>query len=138
MKTTELYNMRLRKPSWAPPAWLFAPVWSVLYLIIGVSYGTVAYMYMQGSIPFSVALPFLLNIIANAAFNPIEFGMRNLFLATIDIVLVLVTLVWAMFAIYPHAAWISVVNIPYLFWVSFATILQATVLRLNWSRWWRY
>jgi tryptophan-rich sensory protein len=58
-------------------------------------------------------------------------GLKNLLLSSIDILLVLVTLIWATAAIYPYAAWITYIQIPYLLWVSFATILQLTITWLN-------
>ena len=119
------------KPTWAPPSWLFGPVWSVLYTIIALSFGVVFYKLFTKQIPFSVALPFILNLVFNFAFTPLQFGLKNNLLASIDIVLVLITLVWALFAIWPYAKWIALVNIPYLLWVSFATVLQITITYLN-------
>lgn len=119
------------KPSWAPPGWLFGPVWSVLYLLIAISYGYVLFLFLKGDVSFAVALPFVLNGIFNALFTPIQFGLRNFALAAVDIVLVLVTLLWAQIAIYPFAAWVAFVNLPYLAWVCFATVLQLTVTVLN-------
>ncbi len=122
---------QLIKPSWAPPSWLFGPVWTMLYVIIAFSFGKVFLMAWQKQIAFIVALPFILNLVFNAVFTPIQFGLKNNFFAAIDITLVLLTLVWAMVAIYPHAKWITYVLIPYLLWVSFATVLQFTVTYLN-------
>lgn len=78
-----------------------------------------------------VALPFIFNLIFNFAFVPIQFGLRDNFLASVDIVLVLGTLVWGMKAIYPHARWVVYMQIPYLLWVSFATVLQMSITYLN-------
>lgn len=122
---------QLIKPSWAPPAWLFGPVWTVLYLVIAVTFGVVAYWYLNGSLPWSVVLPFVLNLIFNFAFTPLQFGLRNNMLAAIDVVLVWGTLAWALVAIYPIMAWVAYANIPYLLWVSFASVLQLTVTYLN-------
>lgn len=122
---------QLIKPTWAPPSWLFGPVWTVLYGIIAVSYGYVVYLYIQKRVPFFVVLPFILNVVFNALFTPLQFGLKSNVLASIDIVLVLGTLVWALFAIFPHARWVVYVNIPYLLWVCFATVLQFTITYLN-------
>ena len=130
MSTYDWYQT-LIKPDWAPPAWLFGPVWGVLYTIIAISFGYVAYMYFKKIIPFTVVLPFILNLISNFAFTPLQFGLQNNILAAIDIVLVLVTLVWALWVIYSYSPWVVYVNIPYLLWVSFATGLQFTVTYLN-------
>ena len=119
------------KPTWSPPAWLFGPVWTFLYCLIAVSFGKVFYMAWQGKIGLLIALPFLLNLIFNFAFTPIQFGLKNNLLASIDILLILGTLIWAMTAIFPYARWVTYINIPYLLWVSFATVLQLTVTYLN-------
>ena len=125
---------QLIKPLWAPPSWLFGPVWSILYAIIAVSFGTVFYKAFTKQIPWMVALPFVLNLVFNFAFTPIQFGLVNNFLASIDILLVVGTLVWALYALW-HAApalrWVVYANIPYLLWVSSATVLQLTITFLN-------
>jgi benzodiazapine receptor len=122
---------RYRKPSWAPPSWLFAPVWSVLYVLIAISFGYVAYLYFTEGLPFIVLVPFVLNLIFNALFTFFQFRIRNFTLAAVDVLLVLVTLAWAMVVIYPIAAWVTYINILYLAWVSFATVLQLTVTFMN-------
>jgi tryptophan-rich sensory protein len=122
----------LIRPSWAPPSWLFGPVWTVLYAIIAISFGYVFYLAYTRAIPWPVALPFVLNLIGNAAFTPLQFGLQNNLLAAIDIVFVLGTLAWALYVIYPYAPWVSYANLPYLGWVGFATVLQLTITYLNW------
>jgi len=130
MDTYNWYS-QLAKPSWSPPAFLFGPVWTFLYILIAISFGKVFLMAWKKEITLLVALPFLLNIIFNLAFTPLQFGLKNNLLAAMDITLVLVTLIWAMIAIYPHARWIAYIQIPYLLWVSFATVLQFTITYLN-------
>lgn len=125
------YYDSLIKPFWAPPKWLFGPVWSLLYILIIISFSKVFYMYFKKQIPFLVLLPFILNIIFNLIFTPLQFGLKNNWLAFLDVILVLITLVWAMKSIFFYARWVSYINIPYLLWVSFATVLQASVTWLN-------
>jgi len=127
---SEWYQQLIR-PSWSPPSWLFGPVWTFLYVLIAVSFFKVFQLTFQKRISFIIALPFILNLIFNFAFTPLQFGLRNNFLAAIDILLVLGTLIWAMIAIYPHQRWITFSQIPYLLWVSFATVLQLTITYLN-------
>lgn len=125
---------QLSKPSWAPPDWLFGPVWSVLYIIIFISFGSVFYGLLKNEVTFVIALPFFLNLIFNFAFTPIQFGLKNNFLAAIDILLILSTLIWALFSIWQFApvfSLVAIANIPYLIWVIFATILQLTITYLN-------
>ena len=98
---TFIWYQSLIKPVWAPPAWLFGPVWTALYIIIAVSFGVVFYKtFKKRTLPFKVALPFLLNLVFNFAFTPLQFGLQSNLLAAVDIVLVLATLMWALFAVY--------------------------------------
>jgi len=131
MNNTYSWYQMLIKPSWAPPAWLFGPVWTILYGLIILSFGKVFLLFFHKKISFIVILPFILNLIFNFIFTPIQFGLKSNILASVDILLVLVTLVWAMVAVYPHRKWIAYIQIPYLLWVSFATVLQLTVAYLN-------
>lgn len=119
------------QPSWAPPASVFGPVWSVLYLLIAISFGFVFYKVFQGDLPKAIALPFVINLIANFSFTPVQFGLNNLPLASVVIVVVLVTIVWSMVAIWPFYKWVALMQIPYLLWVCFATVLQFTITFLN-------
>lgn len=126
-----LWYSKLIKPSWAPPSWLFGPVWTVLYIGIALSFGKVFLLLYQKQISWLVALPFMLNLVCNAIFTPLQFGLKNNLLAAVDILAVLITLVWAITAIYPHSRVLAYAQIPYLAWVSFATVLQFTVTYLN-------
>ena len=128
---TYSWYQQLVKPSWAPPAWLFGPVWTFLYVLIAISFGTVFYKTATRKWPATLALPFALNLVFNLAFTPIQFGLQNNYLAALDILLILATLIWAMVVIWPRARWITYVQIPYLLWVSFATVLQLAVTFLN-------
>lgn len=130
MNTYNWYSTLL-KPSWAPPSHLFGPVWSVLYLLILISFGKVFMLLFEKKISWLVALPFILNLFFNFIFTYFQFTLKNNLLASIDILLVLVTLIWAMWAIYPFVKWITYIQIPYLLWVSFATVLQLTITYLN-------
>lgn len=130
MKAYNWYS-QLIKPTWSPPSWVFGPVWSFLYILIAISFGKVFMMFLKKQIPFFVVLPFVLNLIFNFSFTPLQFGLKNNLLAGIDILLVLGTLIWAMVVIYPHVRWVTYMQIPYLVWVSFATVLQLTITYLN-------
>lgn len=142
MKGYEWYQ-QLIKPTWAPPAWLFGPVWSVLYILIAISFSSVFYKVATKQLPIIVAVPFVLNLIFNFLFTYFQFTLKNNTLATADILLVLGTLVWAIIAIFiaslklnisaggPDIRWIAYMNIPYLLWVLYATVLQITITCLN-------
>lgn len=119
------------KPSFAPPAWLFGPVWAVLYTIIFITFGYVFYLYFKKKIKFKVILPFILNLIFNFSFTYFQFELNNNLLSSIDIILVLLTIIWMFKAIWKYNKNVVYLNIPYLLWVSFATILQLSITYLN-------
>lgn len=122
---------QLVKPFFAPPAYLFGPVWTLLYIIIAISFGFVVVQYFKHKLPFSQLLPFVLNLVFNLAYTPIQFGLKNNLLASVDILLVLGTLIWALVSIRKTAACVTYANIPYLLWVGFATVLQLSITWLN-------
>lgn len=125
----------LRKPSSAPPSWVFGPVWTVLYLLIAVSFGFVGYQAYHGALPLYVLALFICNLLTNFAYSPIQFRLHNLVLATFDILLVWVSLILALINIYLYFPWVAWINIPYLLWVSFATVLQLTITFMNRDKW---
>jgi translocator protein len=134
MNPTYTWYETLIRPEWAPPAWLFGPVWSVLYLIIFVTFAVVFYKSFKKEISPAIALPFILNLVFNFLFSPIQFGLQNNLLALIDVVLVVLTLVWGLVVLWKASKklrWIVYLNLPYLLWTIFATTLQATITFLN-------
>ena len=122
---------QLVKPFFAPPASVFGPVWAVLYVVIAISFGYVLLQYLKRRLPIAILLPFVVNLLANLAYTPIQFGLKNNALASVDIVLVLGSLIWAMVVIWQRARWVALVNLPYLLWVVFATVLQLSITWLN-------
>lgn len=122
---------RLKKPSWAPAESVFGQVWSLLYPIIFLVNIYVFYLLSKGQISWRVALPFWLNLFFNFAFTPLQFGLRSQTLSSIDIILVLITTVWSIIAIWPYSKFASIAFAPYLIWVSIATALQISITLLN-------
>lgn len=136
-KAKEWYR-DLRKPSDAPPSWVFGPVWSLLYVLIAISFGFVAYQGYRGAVPIPVLALFASNLVTNLAYSPIQFRLKNLVLASVDVVLVLASLAIALACIYPYYPWVVWINIPYLLWASFATALQVAITAMNRGRWSAY
>ncbi len=117
----------LKKPSWTPEPSTIGLIWQILYPIIMVTFGFVFVQAIRRKLPWPVAIPFAINLIANIAFTPIQFGLRNLPLAAIDIAIVWITILWSMRAIWPHHRWVAIAQVPYLVWVTIASVLQFTI-----------
>ena len=131
MSWMEWYN-NLAKPSWTPEPSTISLIWWILYPIIIVTFGFVFVQAMRTKVPWMVALPFGINLVANLIFTPIQFGLRNLPLATVDILIVWATIIWMMMAVWKHYKWVAVAQVPYFVWVSIATVLQLSITWWNW------
>lgn len=133
MTWIDWYNS-LEKPSWTPEPSTIGLVWQCLYPIILITFGFVFVQAIRKKLPWMVTWPFAINLVANLIFTPIQFGLRNLPLAAVDIVIVLVTIIWMLAAIWKHYKWIAVAQVPYFVWVSIATVLQLLMTLWNWGR----
>ena len=120
----------LRKPTWNQPGWLFGPVWTALYAMMSVSAWLVwqrGGFAVQGR-PLGL---FLAQLALNALWSPLFFGLHRPGVAFVEIVLLCLAIVWTFAAFWPvrrAAAWLLA---PYLAWVSFASVLNCTLWRLN-------
>ena len=133
MSWMEWYN-GLAKPSWTPAPPTIGLIWQILYPIILVTFGFVCGQAFRGKVPWWVAVPFAINLVANLAFTPIQFGLRNLPLASVDILLVWTTIIGTIIVVWPYYRWVAVTQVPYLIWVSLATVLQLSITWMNWGR----
>ena len=124
----------LEKLSWTPSSSTIGLIWQILYPIIILTFGFVFVQAFRGKVSWLVALPFAINLVANLVFTPIEFGLRNLPMATVDILIVWGTIIWMAAAIWRHYRWVAVAQVPYFVWVSLATILQLSITWMNWGK----
>ncbi|WP_035612752.1 TspO/MBR family protein [Haloferula sp. BvORR071] len=120
----------LQKPSWNPPAWLFGPVWTALYITMAVAAWLV---WRRGGFALQrVPLTwFLVQLALNAAWTPLFFGLHRPDLAFADIVLLwlaIIVTITVFRRVHRGAGWLLV---PYLAWVSFASVLNFTLWRMN-------
>ena len=122
----------LEKPFFNPPNWLFGPVWITLYTLMGISLYLVWNTQRQAKKKdyFPVWL-FLLHLVVNAAWSIIFFGAQNLLAGMITIVILLILIVQLIKLFYPIQKNAAFLLIPYLVWVSFATLLNFSLLLLN-------
>jgi tryptophan-rich sensory protein len=131
MDNTLNWYQQLQKPIFAPPSYVFGIAWSILYPIIFASFGYTTYLVIKKEVPSVVLVPLVANLVFNFLFSPIQFGLQSNILAAVDIVLVIVTLLWFIYLIYPHSKYIAYAQVPYLLWGLFATILQFSITWLN-------
>ena len=131
MTPNAIWYSELTKPFFAPPASVFGPVWTVVYIIIAITYIWVIVMAIRGKFPTAVVIPFILNLAFNFMYSPIQFQFHNNYLASIDILLVLATLIWSITKIWPHSKALALAQVPYLLWIIFATVLQISITWLN-------
>lgn len=118
------WYVTLNKPVFSPPNWVFGPVWTILYILMGISLYLV---WLKKKVPnvfwFQLAL--------NAVWSIIFFGMKNPTLAFIDIIALWVSIVLTMKAFSKTNKLAGNLLIPYLIWVSFASFLNLAIVVLN-------
>ncbi len=120
----------IKKPSWNPPNKIFGPVWSVLYLMMAVAGWMVWERLPQKGISLPMAL-FLVQLILNALWSVIFFGLRNPRLAFVEVVVLWVSILVTMISFW-SVHWVAgLLFLPYLSWVSFAAVLNYSIYRLN-------
>ena len=121
----------LNKPPWNPPSWIFAPVWTTLYLMMAVAAWLVWKKGQRFSGVSAALILFFLQLALNCLWSFLFFGARNPALALVDIVLLLITLALTAWAFFRHSKPAGALMLPYLAWVSFATVLNFTIWQLN-------
>ena len=121
---------RLRKPSWRPPNWLFAPVWTALYLAMACAGWLVWRTAGFGGAGVPLAL-FALQLLLNALWTPVFFGLHRLDIGFGVIVALWFAILATIVAFAPVSLVAALLLVPYLAWVSFASVLNFTVWRLN-------
>ena len=119
----------LVKPSWTPEPSTIGLIWTILYPIIVVTFAYVFYEVLRGRAPKSIGWVYLIILIANLLFTPIQFGLQNLVLASLDILIVLVSIVVMIYQTWTIHRWVSCCQIPYFVWVAIASSLQLSITR---------
>jgi len=125
------WYLKLAKPSWAPSPQLFGQAWGLLYPIIFAVNIYVLILLAQSKISWKIALPFWLNLALNFLYVITQFQLGSQILSSIDIVLLLLSIVWCMVVIWPVSKAVALLYLPYLLWVSLATVLQISLAVLN-------
>lgn len=129
MKNMDWFHT-LKKPEFAPPDWIFGPVWAILYIMIFLS---LVFFLKTGGLKYKI-LPitfFIIQLLLNFSWSYVFFDLQNIYLALIVIAFLWLTLLITIITFYKHskiAAWLL---IPYFLWVSFASYLNFRYWQLN-------
>jgi len=122
---------RLVKPGFSPPNWVFSPVWISLYLLMGIS----AFLIWRKGLDnkaTKVALGiFVAQLVLNALWSLMFFGLRSPLAGFITIIILWILIVLTIVHFYRISTVAGVLLVPYLLWVSFASVLNASILVLN-------
>lgn len=118
----------LEKPAWTPPNWLFGPVWTTLYVLIGVAGWRVAPAHAPGHDAWGL---WWMQLALNAAWTPLFFGAHLLGVALVVIFALLITIVWFIRATWSRDRMASLLFVPYLAWIAYASSLNAGIWWLN-------
>lgn len=119
----------LNKPSFSPPNWIFGPVWTALYILMGISLYLV--LVSKSKVKQKGINSFFIQLGLNAIWSIIFFGMRNPTLALVDIAALWIAIVLTIRAFYKINKLSANLLYPYLVWVSFASILNLMIVLLN-------
>jgi len=126
-KSVGTWFLTLNKPSFNPPAWVFAPVWTSLYLLMGIA---LFLIWKNKKTGFAVQV-FIIQLILNTLWSFLFFGLRNIQYAFIEIILLWVSILICIILFYRVSKIASYLLIPYIIWVSFASALNYELMRLN-------
>lgn len=117
----------LRKPGWTPPNWVFGPVWSVLYIMIAVA----GWLVWRADSSSPAIWFWAAQLLVNASWSGLFFGMRRMDLAMYDIVLLWIVVAGFIVTASAVSTTAALLFVPYLIWVTIAGALNLAVLRLN-------
>lgn len=127
----ESWYQTINKPSWNPPNWVFAPVWTTLYIMMGVALFLVWKSDSSEILKRTAITLFTIQLFLNFFWSFIFFGQQEIGWALVEIIAMWLFILLTIFAfanVSKLAAWLLV---PYISWVSFATILNYTIWKLN-------
>lgn len=121
----------LNKVPWTPPSWVFSPVWITLYVLMGISFCLQWRQGFESPVERAALWVFIVQLILNFSYTPVQFGMQWLFGQAVVILLVLASvIIWfrLLLRIHPLAAWLQ---LPYLIWVAYASTVAVGLWVLN-------
>ena len=121
----------LNKPPGTPPNWLFGPVWTTLYLLIGIAFALIWHQHQAQLGKTRLTLFFALQLILNLAWTPVFFGARQITAALVVIILLWISILFTIRELAKFSKTAALLLVPYLLWVSYASYLNAGYTFLN-------
>jgi len=121
----------ISRPSFTPPDWLFAPVWITLYVLMGISAFLIWKKRDKKKEVKTALIIFFIQLVLNSLWSIIFFGFHLTLIAFIEIILLWVAILFMIIKFYPISRAASLIQIPYLLWVSFAAVLNLSFTALN-------
>ena len=125
----ETWYATLVQPAWTPPNWVFAPVWNLLYVLMGISAGLVWKSERAGK--WWVLGLFFFHLLVNSAWSIVFFGLHDTYSALLVIKALWLLIVAMMIAFWRYSRLATYLLIPYLVWVSYAASLNLGIMLLN-------
>jgi len=120
----------LNRPSFNPPNWIFGPVWTILYILMGISFFVIWKQKPSKARNLAISV-FFLQLLLNFAWSFIFFYFNMIGFALVEIILLWFSIIWMLVLFYTIKPLAAFINIPYLLWVSFAAVLNAGYYFLN-------
>lgn len=124
------WYLTLTKPSWNPPNWLFGPVWITLYTMMGIA----AYLVWQQKDASGAKLAlwfYAIQLVLNSLWSILFFGLKNPGIAFFEIIILLGFIILTAFFFWKINPWAGALLLPYVAWVSFAAVLNYSIIKLN-------
>lgn len=121
----------LNKPSWNPPSFVFGPVWTTLFILMGIALYLVWHKASHSKSAIKAGLFFIVHLLFNILWSLLFFGLQNPFYAFIEIILLWLMILMLMLWFFRLDKKAGILLLPYLLWVSFASYLNYTIWQLN-------
>jgi translocator protein len=118
---------QLIKPSFNPPDWIFAPVWTLLYILMGIA----LYLAVRKKASLTGIILFISQLVLNTLWTIIFFGFHYTLFAFIEIIILWLAILYTIIEFHKKSKAAAYLMIPYILWVSFATILNLAIVVLN-------
>ena len=130
-RSIPIWYESLKKPSFNPPGWLFGPVWTALFILMGISLFLIWQKGLNYNGVIIALIVFGIQLILNILWSILFFGLRAPLAAFIEIIILWILILMTILIFYPISKTAALLLLPYILWVSFASILNFSLWRLN-------